>query len=356
MKAVHVVGAGGIGCAVGYGLRSAGVSVLFVDANPAKVEAGRRDGVRVGDRPALAAEFVHFDDWSPPPSADVILCTKCYDNATVLAKLPPDARLTPIQNGFDPRLSAHGHEWEGIASFVSECAADRPHTRITRKGMLYFGPRAPAARAPGAPVFGLPGGRGRDTFRVVSVPAIDPLKHAKLMYNAAISPLAAAAGIDNGKLLSVPAARRLFFALLQENYRILTAAGVRLGKVGPFHPRTVAWILRRRWLAGLMAKLFEPSLRGTYCSMAGEIERGRTELDNYNGHLIRLAEPAGVPCPLNRAVYDLVTRMTAERAEPRREVLGELAHAGRSPRRDSNPSYREPVAVTSNRRRSSSTT
>src|SRR5437660_3336429 len=102
MDVVTVVGAGGIGCAFGYALRAAGVSVVFVDANPAKVEAGRRDGVRVGDRPALPAEFVHFDEWRPPPAADVILCTKCYDNAAVLAKLPPDAKLTPIQNGFDP--------------------------------------------------------------------------------------------------------------------------------------------------------------------------------------------------------------------------------------------------------------
>src|SRR5919197_6694113 len=219
MSVVHIVGGGGIGCAVGYALRDAGISVVFVDANPAKVEAGRREGVR-------------------------------------------------------------------------------------------------------------PGGRGRGTFRIVRVPAIGPIKHAKLMYNAAISPLAAAAGIDNGKLLSVPAARRLFFALLQENYRILSAAGVELGKVGPFHPRTVAWILRRRWLAGLMAKFFEPSLRGTYCSMAGEIEKGRTEIDNYNGHLIRLAEAHGTPCPLNRAVYELVTRMTAERAEPNGGVFNILGEPG----------------------------
>ena len=149
------------------------------------------------------------------------------------------------------------------------------------------------------------------------------------MYNAAISPLAAAAGVDNGALLSVPAARRLFFTLLQENYRILSAAGVELGTVGPFRPRTVAWILRRRWLAGAMAKFFEPSLRGTYCSMAGEIQKGRTEIDNYNGHLIRLAEKTGTPCPLNRAVYDLVTRMTAERAEPRLEMLNRVALATR---------------------------
>ena len=79
----------------------------------------------------------------------------------------------------------------------------------------------------------------------------------------------------------------------------------------------------------MMAKFFEPSLRGTYCSMAGEIQKGRTEIDNYNGHLIRLAEEAGVLCPLNRAVYELVTMMTAAREQPRREVLRELAPGGR---------------------------
>ena len=354
MSTVHIVGAGGIGCAAGYALRAAGVPVVFVDANPAKVEAGHRDGVRVDDRPALPAEFVHFADWQPPPAAEVLLGTKCYDNAAVLARLPPSVRLVPIQNGFDPRLAAHGHDWEGIASFVSECAADRPHTRITRPGVLHLGPRSGSGKGQSPPV-ATGGLSASPLFRTVEVPAIEPIKYAKLMYNAAISPLAAAAGIDNGKLLSVPAARRLFFALLQENYRILTAAGVELGKVGPFHPRTVAWILRRRWLAGLMAKVFEPSLRGTYCSMAGEIEKGRTEVDNYNGHLIRLAESAGEPCPLNRAVYALVARMTAERTAPRREVLDELATGVQASCRSSS-SYRSPAAVTSNRRRASSTT
>src|SRR5437879_44370 len=141
MGLVHVVGAGGIGCAVGYALRAAGTRVVFVDVNPRKVAAGQRDGVKVGDQPALSAEFVHFDDWNPPADATVLLCTKCYDNAAVLAKLPPGVTLIPIQNGFDPQLAAHGHQWEGIASFVSECDPNRPHTRITRKGELHLGAR-----------------------------------------------------------------------------------------------------------------------------------------------------------------------------------------------------------------------
>jgi 2-dehydropantoate 2-reductase len=314
-KKLWVVGAGGIGCAVGYALAAAGTGVRFVDANRAKVEAGRRDGVQVDDRPPIPAEFVHFDDWEAEPGATVLLCLKCYDNAAVLAKLPADVNLIPIQNGFDPQLDSRNHPTEAIASFVSQCDPGRPLTRITRRGDLHFGSREdrPPDHSIGLETVSL--------FPVKRVPRIEPIKYAKLMYNAAISPLAAAAGIDNGQLLSVPKARRLFFALLQENDRILQAAGIELGKVGPFHPRTVAWILRRRWLSRLMAKFFEPSLRGTYCSMAGEIEKGRTEIDNYNGHLLRLAEGTGVAAPLNRAMYDLVTRMTAQRERPRLEML-----------------------------------
>jgi 2-dehydropantoate 2-reductase len=156
-------------------------------------------------------------------------------------------------------------------------------------------------------------------FRVEVVPDILPFKYAKLMYNAAISPLAAAAGLDNGQLLRVPTAQRLFFALLRENYTILAGAGIALSKIGPMHPRTVAAILRRPWLAGALAWAFYPSLRGTYCSMFADLPRGRTEIDYYNRHLIELAGDR--PCPLNRRVFDLVKRMERDRLAP---VLGRL--------------------------------
>jgi 2-dehydropantoate 2-reductase len=315
MDAIHVVGAGGIGCAVGYALRAAGVPVVFVEANPRKVVAGLREGVQVAGHAPLSARFVSFGAWEPPADVIILLCTKCYDNPGVLERLPATAIVIPIQNGFDPLVAAHGHEFEGIASFVSECEADRPRTRITRPGDLHIGRRTTDAGEGFRPrVIDLL--LGARLFRVVEVAAIEPFKHAKLMYNAAISPLAAMAGIDNGMLLSVPAARRLFLALLQENYQILSRAGIPLGKIGPLRPEQVDWILRHRWLAYALARAFEPTLRGTYCSMAGEIEKGRTEIDQYNGHLLRLARQYDTPCPLNQAVYDLVIRMTAQQSKP----------------------------------------
>jgi 2-dehydropantoate 2-reductase len=325
MDTVHIVGAGGIGSAVGYALLSAGAPVVFVETNERKLRAVRQGGLQVDDRPPLKVDVVPFREWQPPAGAWVLLCTKCYDNASVLERLSPDVRLLPIQNGFDPGLEAFGHSFEGIASFVAQADSSSLRTRITRPGSLHIGRKGQAAVVGHGPKLLTDALAQSNLFRTELVPDIDPFKHTKLMYNAAISPLAAASGIDNGQLLSLPVARKLFFALIQENYRILAAAGIELGKVGPFHPSTVAWILRRNWLAAGMARMFEPSLRGTYCSMAGEIQKGRTEIDNYNGYLLRLATESGTPAELNQAVYDLVTEMTARRDEPGPARLDELA-------------------------------
>lgn len=315
--AFTVIGAGGVGCAVGYALLQAGADVDFVDANAAKVEQGNIAGVGIVGRPSQPARFTSFQDWQPDDSRLTILCTKCYDNAAVLARLPVSALLLPIQNGFDDQLNAFGHAAEGIASFVSECEPHRPITRITRPGDLHLGRRygtSPEWLPTVAAQL-----RSAKLFHVVEVADIHPIKHVKLMYNAAISPLAAAAGMDNGMLLQMPQVRRLFFAFLRENYAILKAANKPLGKVGPFHPDTVMRILSRPWIAAAFARAFTPSLRGTYCSMSGDIERGRTEVMNYNGQLVAWA--GNTPCPLNRQAVAIVERMARDRIPPHTAAL-----------------------------------
>src|SRR5208283_2019179 len=119
MEPIFIVGAGGIGCAVGYTLCAPHAPVVFVDSNPVKVQWGQDHGVSVDSKKPLRAGFTPFDDWQPPEGATVILTTKCYDNARVLERLRPGVRLMPIQNGFDSRLEDRFAGCEGIASFVS---------------------------------------------------------------------------------------------------------------------------------------------------------------------------------------------------------------------------------------------
>jgi len=321
---VHVVGTGGIGVVLGWSLDRAGWEVTLVERRPDKIAAGRADGLEVEGQAPVKLPFVDFADWRPPSDAVLLLCTKTYDNPAVLARLATTRRLVPVQNGYDAALESHDFVGEGIASFVSECARERPVARITRPGSLHIGARRPASAEERGALANLAAAFGRaGLFKVELVEDVRPFKAAKLMYNAAISPLAAAAGVDNAALLTDPLAKRLFFGLLLENYAVLRRAGLALAKIGPFHPDTVARILRTPGLPELMAIFFRPSLRGTYCSMAPDIGRSETEIEAYNGYLVRLA--GNFPCPLNRAVVRLITRLTREGLAPRRSHLEELA-------------------------------
>jgi len=325
-RSAHILGAGGIGIAVAESLVHAGWQVTLVESNPTKLEAALRDGMKVEGRPARRLDVQHFGSWQPPMDATVLLCTKTFDNPAVLERLRSVRRLVPVQNGYDPLLERQTHPTEAIASFVSMCPADRPVARITRPGDLHIGPRRPCDTTASAHLDELADALSRGgLFRVHRVESVRPFKATKLMYNAAISPLAAAAGVDNAVLITEPLARRLFFALLKENHRILRHAGERLERIGPFHPDTVMRILATPLLPRLLAAFFRPSLRGTYCSMRPDMGSGRTEVDAYNGHLLRLA--GSQPAPINRAVLEMEARISAQRMAPSREHLVSLVAA-----------------------------
>lgn len=325
-KPIHILGIGGIGAALGWALAQQGYVVILVDSDRSKIAEGSKHGVTVVALGTQIVPFVFFDDWVPPKEGFILLCTKTYDNPKVLARLSNDAFLIPVQNGFDPDLDQRNHACEGIASFVSECQRDRPITRITRSGSLHIGARRPISDGEHVEIMSLALALGKaKLFPVELVKDIRPYKATKLMYNAAISPLAAAAGVDNGELLSDQLAKLLFFTLLQENYAILQNAKIPLARIGPFHPDTVSLILRTPGLPAMMAIFFRPSLRGTYCSMAPDIhvDHARTEIDAYTGHLIRLA--GEFPCPLNRAVLALINKITSEGLKPKYQHLQNLA-------------------------------
>ena len=312
--------------ALGWALSRAGWNVTMVEVNPHKLEAGQREGLTVDGVKERQVRFRDFTNWATPEHGIVLLCTKTYDNASVLAQLHPHSWLIPVQNGFDPVLDAFDHPCEGIASFVSQCERDRPSTRITRKGELYLGGRRRLHNGEREVLENLADGLRQGGWKQVRVvDLIGPYKSSKLMYNAAISPLAASAGVDNGQLLSDPVAQRLFFALLKENYAILHRHGVRLARIGPFPPWLVNRILRLPGLAQALAHFFRPGLEGTYCSMAPDMGTGRTEVAAYNGYLKRLAQSEA--CPINTAVLDLIHRMQESSLPPCRLRLSELRDA-----------------------------
>jgi 2-dehydropantoate 2-reductase len=340
-KSADVIGAGGIGICIAMALHRAGCQVRLVEKSASKVRRGSSEGVQIHGFPPEPIPLVAFQDWIPSPNAPLFLCIKGYHNSQALEKICPNIPVIPIQNGFDPELAERTTSLEGIASWISECDPEAPQTRITRRGDFHFGP----AQGVSTPGISPPGEASlvktaRSWLEAIGPHLISmgirprltndirPYKASKLIYNAAISPIASAAGIDNSLLLTDPQARRWFFALLRENIAIMQAKNIPLGKVGPFLPSTVAWILGKGWLRAPLARFFAPSLRGTYCSMALDFAKGETEIDHYNGHLIRLAGNDKL-CPVNRLVVHLAKVWLDAGRAPSREFLNELDQLGK---------------------------
>ena len=312
---VHIVGAGGIGVALGYSLARNGCDVTMVESEAEKVEHGNHDGLLVEGYDAIKVPFVNFDQWQSSGDVLTLLCTKTFHNAGVLTKIANEQKVIPVQNGYDSLLDSKSHYGEGIASFVSECERNRPLTRITREGEFHLGPRRSASAEEKEVLSQLSSMlNGTPLFENILVDDVLPYKATKLMYNAAISPLAASAGVDNATLLSDSLAKRYFFKLILENYAILKNANKSMATIGPFHPDTVSRILKTPGLPEIMAIFFKPSLRGTYCSMAPDMGSAHTEIDAYNGYLVELA--GELPCPYNRAAVNMVKTITERRLQP----------------------------------------
>jgi 2-dehydropantoate 2-reductase len=286
---VHVVGAGGIGVVLAWSLAQAGWDVTLVERRSDKIASGQADGLVVAGQAPVNLPFVGFADWQPPADAIILLCTKTYDNPAVLARLKSTRGLVPVQNGYDALLDSRDFVGEGIASFVSECLRERPVARITRPGSLHIGARRPATAEERCELASLAEAlKQAGLFKVELVEDVRPFKAAKLMYSAAISPLAAAAGVDNAELMTDTLAKRLFFGLLLENYAVLRHAGLTLAKIGPFHPDTVAQILRTPALPEFDGDLLPP-VAARHLLLHGAGHRPGRDRDR------RLQRPLGAP-------------------------------------------------------------
>jgi 2-dehydropantoate 2-reductase len=114
----------------------------------------------------------------------------------------------------------------------------------------------------------------------------------KLVINAAINPLTALLRVTNGELLERPAARGLMQEAATEAALVATAKGITL----PYDDPVEA--------VEAVAKNTSPNTS----SMLQDVLRGTpTEIDAINGAIIQESEKAGIPAPVNRMLWRLVS-------------------------------------------------
>ena len=341
---IAVFGAGSIGCYVGGAWAAAGLDVTFIGRERLAAEVAKH-GLTLSDysdwRHMFApGEIAFTTDPSTLADADIILVTvkggSTAEAGQEIARFGRDgAAVVSFQNGVGNKkvledvLGRRFTVVQGMVPFnVVNLGQGRFHKGVA--GRLFV-EDLPVMRALAATV-----ASSREPLRLSGdMPGI---AGGKLLIN-----LNNAVNALSGRTLSDQLAqrgyRRVVAASQKEGLRLLRRAGIVPAKVGPLPPRLVPlaigspdWMFRqlfaRRWKIDEKAR----------SSMSDDLMSGRrTEIDQLNGEVVRLAESLGLDAPVNRCIVELV-RQAEDGAPPlspaelERAVLGRDRFGGLSPR------------------------
>lgn len=324
---IVVAGAGGIGCYIGGCLALAGRKVTFL-ARPRIVQALREGGLRIsdldgGDR-LLAPDAV---DASTDPAvlahADVVLVTVKSGATEEMARLIAthariDALVVSLQNGVDntervKALTSARPVLAGMVPFNVVQSADEAqplHMHRASEGTILVG----------AGAAGL--------VELLSVEGCVSAAHAdiqgvlwgKLFFNlnnalVALSDLPLAAELAKRRWRLVLARQ------IAEALKAMKASGIRpVTAAGGAPPALLPSVLRLPdWLFTLLARRMLAIDEKARSSMWDDLRRGRpTEIDAFQGAVLRLARQAGTTAPTNERAIALVRAAEQAGAGPPR--------------------------------------
>jgi 2-dehydropantoate 2-reductase len=292
-----IAGTGALACLFAARLSRAGNRVTMLGSWPAGLEALRAHGVRLvdqdGEEEGFAVEVASDPD-SCRPASLVLVLVKAWQTRRVARQLSrcllPDGLALTLQNGLGNREALIEHLGEGRVALGS-----------TTTGATLLGPGRVR-----------PGGEGTISleavprlerlqailaeagFQVEAVGDVEALLWAKLAINAAINPPTALLRRPNGALLERPELRALMGAAAEEVASVAAARGVHL----PFaDPAAAAETVAHRTAAN-------------HSSMYQDVARGApTEIDAICGAVVAHGQRLGVPTPVNRTLWQLVSAL-----------------------------------------------
>lgn len=289
---ILVFGAGAIGSFLG-GLLSKRQDVLLV-ARPDHVTAIRSRGLRISGKTSLIAHPAAATSIPANARPDfVFITTKAYDTANAMSALErfsDRSIFVTMQNGL------------GNAETIAK-KARRVIAGTTTIGVMFVGPGEIRHAGIGDTTVGAWSHVGEeDLIRVRDVLAeagivagitsdVRTELWKKLVVNASINPLAAIAGVTNGRLVRDKRLHSVMEALNREAVAVAKAEGSKVD------------VEELRHRASLVAK----RTASNRSSMLQDLERQRrTEIEAITGSIVRAASRHRIPVPLNEALYAVI--------------------------------------------------
>ncbi|MGC1377280.1 MAG: 2-dehydropantoate 2-reductase [Anaerolineales bacterium] len=292
-----IVGTGALATLFAARLAANGVAITMLGSWQAGLDALEKNGacLTLADGSALTGRVAAVSDPASRTLAGVrlaLVLVKSWQTERAAAQLrgclSDDGLAVSLQNGLGNR--------ETLVRFLDD---SRVGLGVTTLGATLLGPGHAGFGGDGIvsletrprlePLQKLLNGAG---FRVDILPDARALLWGKLVVNAAINPLTALLRVPNGALLERPGARALMAGLANETAAVARALGVEL----PFDDPAAAVEAVARRTATNRSSMLQDAQRGP-----------QTEIDAICGAVARAGEEVGVPTPLNRVMWQMLT-------------------------------------------------
>ena len=300
---IAVLGPGALGCLRAARLAEAGEEAVLLDHDAARAASVAETGVQVETSGRLSRVDVPIvarpDGLS---GVDLLLVTvKAYDTETAVGAwkgvLGGRAVVLTLQNGLGNVEAILERTRGGGASPPARVVAG-----ATAEGATLRGPGHTVHAGTGPTVLAAARG-GREAAEEAAEPLLragldvrvedDPeaVIWSKLLVNVGVNALAGVLGLPNGELGACEDARPVMDELVDEAVRVAERRGVALA---PGDPAERARGVLRRTASNVN-------------SLLQDLRRGRrTEIDALNGRIVEAGHAAGVPTPVNRALWAMV--------------------------------------------------
>jgi 2-dehydropantoate 2-reductase len=304
---ICIVGCGAVGSLFAAHLAKAGeVEVWAYDVWREHTEAIRKNGLRLSGAEEFTARVHATSDPNELPQCDYgIVATKAIHTRHAIAQTAhafgEGSAVCSVQNGVgnEEILAEHVKYVIRGTTFPAGHPIAPGHIGYDIKGDTWIGPFEPT-QTPMRRVEELAGVMTRSGMNTVALQDARGAQWTKLIFNASTNPVGALTLLHHGAATRFAPTGKLFEDLIGEGEAVANALGIELHG----DPRQ------------MVQKGANAPGKHRASMLQDVLAKRQTEVDFMNGAIVKWGEQAGVPTPLNRALWELIKGLEYSWTDP----------------------------------------
>jgi 2-dehydropantoate 2-reductase len=304
---ICVIGCGAVGSLFAAHLAQKGEAEVWAyDVWTEHIEAINKNGLRLSGAADFTAKLYATSDARELPRCDYgIVATKAIHTRAAIAQaaraFDESSAVCSVQNGVgnEEIIAEHVKYVIRGTTFPAGHPIAPGHIGFDIQGDTWIGPFEPTS-TPMSKVEELAGLVTRSGMNTIPLKDARGAQWTKLIFNAATNPVGGLTLLHHGAATRFVPTGQLFNDLIAEGERVAKALGIELHG----DPRA------------LVQKGANAPGKHRASMLQDILAKRQTEVDFMNGAIVKASEQAGIPTPLNKAVWELIRGLEHSWSDP----------------------------------------